>query len=59
MDGIKLPVNEVWQLFYLINKCTNNEWLQPEGLLLCSQVPATSPSLEADESSTHHPILFI
>ena len=24
MDGFKLPVTEVWQSFYLINKCTNS-----------------------------------
>jgi len=59
MDGFKLPVTEVWHSLYLINKHTNNVWLHPEGLLLSSQVPATSPSPEADESSTHRPILFI
>jgi hypothetical protein len=58
MDGFKLLAAEVWQSFYLINKCTNNVWLQPEGLLLSSQVPATSHSPEADECSVHHPILF-
>jgi len=33
MDGFELPAPEVWPSFYLINKCTNNVWLQPEGLL--------------------------
>jgi hypothetical protein len=32
--------------------------MEPEGLLSCSQVPATGPYRKSDESSSHHLTLF-
>jgi len=32
--------------------------MEPEGLLLCLQWPATSPYPQPDESSPHFPMLF-
>jgi hypothetical protein len=33
--------------------------MEPEGSLLCSQEPSTSPYPEPDESSPYNPIVFI
>jgi hypothetical protein len=33
--------------------------MEPEGLLQCSQEPATSPCPEPDQPSPYHPILLV
>jgi hypothetical protein len=38
---------------------TSKNFMEPEGLLPCSQKPSTGPYLEPDRSNPYHPILSL
>jgi hypothetical protein len=44
---------------YSATKEIPNIFIEPEGLLLCSQEPAAGPYPDPDESSPYHTILLL